>query len=77
VRSLYTHISDGAARSEQVIVCNMKIVHVPEKDLVDLVQVYNSKQMGELRVKSKSEDGARRCLRFFYNNGASLAADRD
>jgi len=73
VRSLYTHISDGATRSERIKACTMKIVYVPEEDLLELVQVYNSKQMGELRVKSRNEDGARRCLRFFNNNGSAFA----
>jgi len=77
VRSMYAHISDGAARSERIIACNMKVVYVPEEDLLDLAQVYRSKQMGELRVRSQSEDGARRVLRFFYNNGSSLAAGSD
>jgi hypothetical protein len=77
VRSLYSHMDDGATRSERVIACSLKIVYVPEEDLQDLAQVYNSKEMGELRTKLKSEVGARRCLRFFYNNGSSLAADKD
>merc|ERR1712032_1498001 len=77
VRSLYAHISAGATRSERIITCNIKIVYVPEEDLSELAQVYNSKQMGELRMNSKSEDGARRVLRFFYSNGCSLAAGSD
>jgi hypothetical protein len=77
VQSLYSHIIDGIARSKHIVECNLKIVYVPEKDLFDLAQVYNSKEMGELRVQSKSEDGARRVLRFFCNNGSSLAVGGD
>lgn len=77
VRSIYTHIGNGAARSERITVCNVKIVYVPEEDLVDLAQVYNSTQMGELRAKAKGEDGVRRVLRFFFNNGTSLAASSE
>jgi hypothetical protein len=73
VRSMYAHVTDGATRSERIIACNRKIVHVPEEDLLDILQVYNAKQMGELRVKSKSEDGARRVLRFVRNDCSSLA----
>lgn len=77
VRSMYAHVGEGAKRSERIVACNMKIVYVPEEDLLDLAQVYNSRQMGELRARSKGEDGARRVLRFFYNNGSSLAASTD
>jgi len=75
VRSMYMRLSGGAKRSERIIACNMEIVYVPEEDLLDLLQVYNSRPMGELRTQSKREDGARRVLRFFNTNGASLAAD--
>ena len=61
-------------RSERVIACSTKIVYVPEEDLLDLAQVYNSREMAELRAQLKGEDGARRVLRFFYNNGSSVAA---
>lgn len=74
VRSMYTHVSEGTTRSERILACNMKIVYVPEEDISELVQVYNSKDMGELRVKSKNADGARRVLRFFANDGSSIAA---
>merc|ERR1712007_252453 len=53
VRSMYEHISDGPSRSMRMIARNMKIVYVPEADLGHLLQVYNSKQLCELRAKSK------------------------
>jgi len=71
---MYTHIEDGAKRSERIIACNMKVVYVPEEDLLELSQVYMSKQMGELRMKMKNSDGARRVLRFFRNDGTSVTA---
>merc|ERR1712032_468295 len=74
VRSMYSHISDGATRSELIIACNSKTVYVPEQDLEHLQQVYKSEQMTELRSKSKSEDGARRAIRFFRNDCSSVAA---
>merc|ERR1712032_15803 len=74
VRSMYAHISDGATRSERIIVRNFKTVYVPEEDFEHLLQVYKSEQMTELRAKSKSEDGARRVLRFFRNDCSSAAA---
>jgi len=69
VRSLYAHVHDGAARSQRIIACNMKVVYIPEEDVPDLAQVYSSKEMGELRTMLKSADGGRRCLRLFQNNG--------
>jgi len=74
VRSMYSHISDGYKRSERIIACNKKIVYVPESDLGDLLQVYRTWQVSELRGTLKSEDGSRRALRFFYNDGSSLSA---
>jgi len=52
----------------------MKVVYVPEEDLLDLAQVYMSKQMGELRMKMKNSDGSRRVLRFFCNDGTWVTA---
>merc|ERR1712032_1424773 len=72
VRGMYTHLSDGARRGERIIACNKKVVFVPEDDLPDLVQIYGSKQMADLRAASKSEDGARRVLRFFSNSGTAV-----
>jgi len=77
VRNMYTHISNGTVRSEGIIACNKKIVYVPEVDLADLVQVYKTRQMGELRATLRREDRARRVIRFFYNNGSSFAAGSD
>jgi hypothetical protein len=75
VRNMYSHIRDGGTRSELIRAHNMKIVYVPEEDLSDLMQVYSSKQMCDLRSRLKSEDGARRSLRFFRNDGSSFSAD--
>lgn len=72
VRSMYAHLSNGAKRGDGIIAHNKKVVFVPEDDIPDLVQIYGSKQMGDLRVASKSEDGARRVLRFFSNNGTAV-----
>merc|ERR1712029_178066 len=74
VRSMYSHMGDGAKRSERIIACNMKVVYVPEEDLLELLQVYMSKQMAELRMKMKNSDGSRRVLRFFRNDGTSVTA---
>jgi len=76
VRSMYERISDGASRSERIITGNMKIVYVPEEDLVHLLQLYNSNQIRELRAKSKNEDGSRRVLRFFNNDSSPAAGSK-
>lgn len=72
VRSMYTHISNGAERGECIIARNKKVVFVPGDDLPDLLQIYGSKPMADLRTASKSEDGARRVLRFFNNHGTAV-----
>lgn len=77
VRSLYTHIGNGATRSARLMASNLKTVYVPEEDLEDLAQVWHSKQMGDLRFKLQSEDGMRRCLRFFNHDGSSLAIGKE
>ena len=72
MRGLYTHISDGARRSERIIVCNMKCAYAPEADLIELSQVY--RQVGQLRAALKAADGARRVLRFFNNDGTTASS---
>merc|ERR1719422_1394921 len=73
VRSLYAHVEDGDRRSKRTISSHVKMVYVPEEDLLDLMQVYSSQQLSELRSTSCKEDGQRRDIRFFYNDGERVS----
>ncbi|CAK0851380.1 unnamed protein product [Prorocentrum cordatum] len=73
VRALYGHIQNGAARCNGIIYHKKYVVHVPEIDLAELMQVSESHSVMELRRQMERQTGRRAPrLKMFHSDGSSL-----